>query len=291
MKSHEYKTIFCNNCGKSGHLFHQCKLPITSIGIIVIRKKHIHNTCNDTCNDINMSKYEVLLICRKNSLGFVDFMRGKYNINNRSYIQNLLEKMTIEEKRKIQTCTFDELWQELWGININNQYKNEEKISRDKLANLKRGNTRDNYDFNTLLEESSTSNIDIYDEPEWGFPKGRRNFGEKDLNCALREFEEETGFSRHDIKIIYNIFPLEEIYIGSNYKAYKHKYFIAILNDDEQLPRNEFQETEISKIEWVDINNAKTYFRDYNLEKIELMDKVSYIVQNYNMFFEINNYT
>ena len=286
MKNHEYKNIFCNNCGKSGHLFHQCKLPITSIGVIVIRKKPIHNVCNN----IITSKYEVLLICRKNSLGFVDFMRGKYNINNRSYIQNLLEKMTIEEKRKIQSCTFDELWQELWGININNQYKNEEKISRDKLANLKRGNTRDNYDFNTLLEKPSNSNIDIYDEPEWGFPKGRRNFGEKDLNCALREFEEETGFSRHDIKIIYNIFPLEEIYIGSNYKSYKHKYFIAILNNDEQQPRNEFQETEISKIEWVDINNAKTYFRDYNIEKIELMDKVSYIVQNYNMFFEINNY-
>ena len=28
--------IFCNNCGKSGHLFQQCKQPITSIGIITI---------------------------------------------------------------------------------------------------------------------------------------------------------------------------------------------------------------------------------------------------------------
>ena len=26
---------FCNNCGKHGHLFHQCKIPITSIGIVV----------------------------------------------------------------------------------------------------------------------------------------------------------------------------------------------------------------------------------------------------------------
>ena len=34
---------FCNNCGKHGHLFHQCKVPITSIGIIPIRivKKYI----------------------------------------------------------------------------------------------------------------------------------------------------------------------------------------------------------------------------------------------------------
>jgi len=26
-----------NNCGKQGHLFHQCKLAITSYGIIVCR--------------------------------------------------------------------------------------------------------------------------------------------------------------------------------------------------------------------------------------------------------------
>ena len=26
---------FCNNCGRHGHLFHQCKNPITSMGMIV----------------------------------------------------------------------------------------------------------------------------------------------------------------------------------------------------------------------------------------------------------------
>ena len=27
--------IFCNNCGNNGHLFYQCKKPITSIGILL----------------------------------------------------------------------------------------------------------------------------------------------------------------------------------------------------------------------------------------------------------------
>ena len=31
------KHTFCNNCGKNGHVFHQCKQPITSIGIIAFR--------------------------------------------------------------------------------------------------------------------------------------------------------------------------------------------------------------------------------------------------------------
>ena len=28
----------CSNCGKNGHLFQQCKYPITSVGIIAFRK-------------------------------------------------------------------------------------------------------------------------------------------------------------------------------------------------------------------------------------------------------------
>ena len=30
-------TNICNNCGKQGHMFNQCKLPIISYGIIVFR--------------------------------------------------------------------------------------------------------------------------------------------------------------------------------------------------------------------------------------------------------------
>ena len=82
--SYVKNNIFCNNCGKSGHLFHQCKLPITSIGVIAIRKVE--------------HEIQTLLILRKNSLGFVDFMRGKYNINNIKYIINLFNKMSSEER-------------------------------------------------------------------------------------------------------------------------------------------------------------------------------------------------
>jgi 8-oxo-dGTP pyrophosphatase MutT (NUDIX family) len=42
-------------------------------------------------------------------------------------------------------------------------------------------------------------------EPEWGFPKGRRNYNEKDIDCALREFSEETGYSKYSLKNIENI--------------------------------------------------------------------------------------
>lgn len=259
--------IFCNNCGKSGHLFHQCKLPITSIGIITIRKVE---------NDI-----EILLIRRKNSLGFVDFMRGKYNINNFRYIVNLFNKMTNKERNLILTKDFSYLWKYLWGSNINNQYKNEEKNSQEKLNILKEGIMVDNKFINISIIIENTE--EEYDEPEWGFPKGRRNYQEKDISCAIREFEEETGYLKNNINLVYNLFPIEEIYTGSNYKSYKHKYYIAFMNNNNN-PSNFFQETEISKIMWVKLNHASNYIRKYNIEKINIINKLIKITNNYSIY-------
>ena len=77
---------YCNNCGKQGHLYHQCKMPITSIGIIVFRY-----------NDANI---EYLMIRRKDTLGYLDFMRGKYSVYNKEYIMNMIKQMTTEEKER-----------------------------------------------------------------------------------------------------------------------------------------------------------------------------------------------
>lgn len=265
--SYVKNNIFCNNCGKSGHLFHQCKLPITSIGVIAIRKVD--------------DGIQTLLIRRKNSLGFVDFMRGKYNINNIKYIINLFNKMSSEERELILTRDFSYLWKYLWGSNINNQYKNEERVSQEKLNSLKEGITIDGrfIDISVIIDSTEES----YCEPEWGFPKGRRNYQERDICCAIREFEEETGYLKGDINILYNLFPIEEIYTGSNYKSYKHKYYIAFMNSNDE-PENKFQETEISKIKWVNIEDASTYIRSYNIEKINIINKLIMIKNNYSIY-------
>ena len=73
---------FCNNCGKLGHSYHKCRRPIISLGIIVFR----YNP------DI-----EFLLVRRRNTLGYVDFIRGKYELKNIHYIQSLINIMTDDE--------------------------------------------------------------------------------------------------------------------------------------------------------------------------------------------------
>ena len=258
---------FCNNCGKHGHLFHQCKNPITSIGIIVFN--------NNTPN------IEYLMVRRKDSLGYVDFMRGKYPLFNKRYLLNIITEMTNEEKNKLLTKDFDELWTELWGEYIGIQYRGEEKTSCEKFNSLKIGITLPNNEYNlkTLIEMCKNN----WNEPEWGFAKGRRNYQERDLNCALREFEEETGCSKNSLKLIQNIVPIEELFTGSNYKSYKHKYYIAYMHKDNN-PLTNFQKSEISKVEWLPFNECLKIIRPYNLERIDILKKVDSILTTYKFY-------
>jgi ADP-ribose pyrophosphatase YjhB (NUDIX family) len=256
---------FCNNCGKHGHLFHQCKNPITSIGIIVFNN--------------NAPEMEYLMIRRKDSLGYVDFLRGKYPLFNKRYLLNIINEMTNSEKEKLLTKDFDELWEELWGDFIGIQYRGEEKTSREKFNSLKMGITlsNDEYNLQNLIDHCQEN----WTEPEWGFAKGRRNYQERDLNCALREFEEETGCSKNSIKLIQNLLPIEELFTGSNYKSYKHKYYVAYMDKQEE-PFINYQKSEVSKVEWLSFTECKKIIRPYNLERIDTLKKVNHILSYYN---------
>ena len=254
--------IYCNNCGKNGHLYHQCKLPITSIGIVSFR---IYN-----------NKPEFLMIRRKDTLGHVDFMRGKYSINNKEYILNMLNQMTIQEKENIKTCDFETLWKNIWGDNksLSIQYKNEETISREKYNHLKGGVQFNDkiYTLTDLIEESNASSQWL--ESEWGFPKGRRNHKETDYDCAIREFSEETGYNPKLLENIQNIIPYEEIFTGSNYKSYKHKYFVMFMSHVNSMCENKFERTEVSKMEWKSYEECISSIRPYNVEKKRTLTKI-----------------
>ena len=99
----------------------------------------------------------------------------------------------------------------------------------------------------------------------------------------MREFEEETGFDKSQLSIIQNVLPLEEIYTGSNFKSYKHKYFIANISNN-SFPKSNFQESEVSRIDWKKYNDTINHIRKYNLEKIDLIKQVNKILERYNLY-------
>ena len=260
----------CNNCGKQGHLFHQCKLPITSYGIILFRKIK--------------DEIQYLMIRRKDSFGYIDFMRGKYSPYNIFQLQKIIDEMSILEKTRILSDPFDQLWIQMWGETTNVQYKNEELSSSKKMDLIRNGViiNDENVTLKSIVENSKTE----WNETEWEFPKGRRNNKEKDLECALREFEEETGISKNKINVVENILPFEEIFIGTNHKSYKHKYFLAYMEEENEeiTDLEHYQITEVSKIEWKTIDKCLESIRPYNLEKKKLITNINKVLEEYRLY-------
>ena len=74
----------CNNCGKKGHMYKDCKLPVTSCGHIIFRDDGVEP--------------KVLMIQRKDSLCYIDFLRGKYDMRDLKYIQVLIDKCSKTNK-------------------------------------------------------------------------------------------------------------------------------------------------------------------------------------------------
>lgn len=312
------KKNYCINCGKNGHISKKCLCPIISIGIICIKiniddidlnslitySKKIQNNYMFHIDEINKLKklklkldifiqnmndnIEYLLIRRRNSLNYVEFIRGKYDIYNLDYLIKSFNFITIDEKNMIKNNDFDVLWKELWGndINYNN---NEYNDSKEKFNLLKNGFYIKKNEINIFVSVDILINDSIYNftEPEWGYPKGRRNMKEKNIECAKREFEEETLIKIDNINII-NITPLEETYIASNGLKYKHIYYISQLkNKNIELKidiNNICQKIEVSDINWFKFNDAINILRDYNIEKknilLNLHFNIKYIVQN-----------
>ena len=92
--------IFCNNCGKQGHVFHSCKLPIISNGLIVYRE---NKNVNDSLKTKN--KYEYLMIQRKDTLGYVDFLRQIFYTQQALFIK-YFQRNDHSEKMKIKNLIF-----------------------------------------------------------------------------------------------------------------------------------------------------------------------------------------
>jgi len=304
------KDFYCLNCGKNDHIFKNCKDPITSYGIILIsldgidekikdiitqnmNVNHIIDKIDNSINNgimIDNSKdielfcqiknyIKFLLIQRKHTLGFIEFIRGRYSIDNIDGIIFLFKQMTHNEINKIKICDFDTLWDEVWGENKNKvSYQVEYTLSKDKFNKLK------NDDNGYLNLDFYLDNIvPSWETPEWGFPKGRRNMKENDIICALREFKEETNYKDSDITLLDKVQPIEEVFIGTNGITYKHIYYIAIAKTD-KIPsvdiNNKNQCHEIGDIKYLTYEDTIKAIRPYHLERQKLVTKLYIHVMN-----------
>ena len=283
------------NCGIHGHNYRSCIAPITSYGMIIFRvkggwnqsKELVQNMSSISGLEHSVQNIQYLLIQRKDSLGFVDIMRGKYKVDDVDYIMNQLNGLTAVEKEKILNVPFDTLWKDLWGIDPDapsHSYRNEKEVAKGKLEALRAGfnhpETGEEIKLETLMGRVKTSWI----TPEWGFPKGRRDHNESEFTCALREVFEETGLTDKDICFIRNLLPIQETFFGTNRLHYCHKYYLSYMAAEKEIsidPANKLMMREIGNIGWFSLEEALERIRPDNVEKKEILLKASSLLRNY----------
>jgi hypothetical protein len=244
--------IFCTNCGKNEHKIKDCTEPITSCGIILYTF------------DPKKNKLMYLMICRKHTIGFVELIRGRYNITDYHYINALTRVLTHNEANQCLNTSHEQLWDGIWNgkTNKNDFWRKEYINSQNKW----------NQSFQLISSSILQSNY-RYEYPEWGFPKGRRNYKERNLQTAIRELYEETNITADSYSILPNQEPIIEEYISYDGKSYRNIYYLARLNIWVNL--NILEHNEVSRVRLLTYDTCLNRVRNYEEHKRILLNKIN----------------
>lgn len=142
-------------------------------------------SCGIACLKFENNKYHVLLIRKRSTYAFINFVNGKYTYKCK--LSELLNKMTVEEKQIILSFNYDFIFYQAFGMMPNDLFLSRFQIGKSKFNNLDKNKLKD------LINKSACI------QPIWDFPKGKHEPGEGNFECAIREFEEETNCKDYDI--------------------------------------------------------------------------------------------
>lgn len=288
MQRTQQQPNFCTNCGGHGHQFKQCIAPVTSYGVIMVRTTpgfdiaQVLATNPDFVTGMENQPLQFLLIMRRDSLGFIELIRGRYKVHDVDYIRLHLGGITEDERKRYKEGPFDALWNSMWGLNHSHLYKNEFENAKAKWEQIHAG-VVDASGKRWTIDELIATAGPAAETPEWGFPKGRRDATESDYVCAMREMYEETGVKEEDVIPIQNIEPLTESFFGSNHVHYCHKYFIVWVPDTVNItfdPTNEHMRREIGDLQWMSLEKALSVLRPENVEKKEVLLRAASLFRN-----------
>lgn len=257
-------------------------LTKTSIGIILVKPGVIN------------SPPEVLLVHKRYTYVFNDFVNGNYiylHHDNSSFflkkkytimsVESLLENMTTDELLDILSLNFEQMW---YRINL--------QVNKNDANYIKKYNKfkSEFLDFdNGQKLINMIKSIKVRGSLLWEVPKGRKNNKESDLECAMREVEEETGIKKKYYVLVPNI-KKKISYISNNVK-YVFVYFIAFANSKllrnkinskiyqtQMLSKNDIRE--VSEIGWFNLQYIKL-FDNGSGHLLSLIKPAFSIVKNY----------
>lgn len=154
-----------------------------------------------------------LLHQKRDTFAYVEFVRGLWNYETQ--VPTLFSHMTIDERQRLTRYTFRELWDDLWVDTTSPMYEDGYHRALKKFETLSDS-------LPTYLRNTETHLC----TPHWAFPKGRRENNESPLQCAKREFTEETRLDSEKLNIHYFDTMYEDFY-GLNGKHFETLYYLA----------------------------------------------------------------
>lgn len=178
---------------------------VTSYGLILF---HVHQEDGEP---------RFLLYQRRDSFQYLEFIRGLWR--SEAKLPELFAGMTREERQRLHEFTFVELWNDLWVDHTCYSFKKGFARAKHKYDSL-----RQEEDKIKFYLDSTTSTVNA---PPWGFPKGRKHSTEEYIECAVREFVEETKIPSETFRVWEHLLPRVETVKGFDDKVYKAHYFIA----------------------------------------------------------------
>lgn len=241
-------------------------MKVSKISVGIMCWKHTHDG------------YKVLIERKRCTYAFIEFAHGHYNSHNETRIKYLLNNMTVNEKIDILSLEFGVIWHRVWLYNPENIYTVTHSY-RKKAQKFNNSFVRDGgVKLRRLLAD--TSNIDT----DWEFPKGRKksNF-ELDVQCAIREFREETNIKHSDYKILFDIDPITYSH-SDQYVNYVNKYYTAIVKPGKHCkPKIIFeckdQLSEVDALRWTSLRELAVLDPTGRLHKLA-KQSLKYLKQN-----------
>lgn len=251
------RAVTCSNCSGRGHLFKECKKPIRSYGVLA--------WTFDAKGELR-----ICLIQRRHTISYEAFIRGKYDIDE---LKLHRERMTIHEKHAIQNNDWDVLYDNI----MNNKQIHDTRPNSNLYSQRERQRAKHLYD-SINIEKLFENTPETITEPTWEFPKGRKFLQETEQECALREFQEETGIPLEDVTIITNFHSpiwFEEVFCGINKRQYHNRYLLAYLKPDSKGPfidkTNDSQMSEVQDSRYFTFDEAMAIIHPFHQEKQECL--------------------
>ncbi len=219
------------------------------------------------------NEIEILLVRKRYTYHFAEFVMGNYVISDDSKILHLINRMNIEEKIDLLSLDFDKIWYRFCLIDPTT-YTNTEVCRSyfDQKFYLRCKRKFDETFLRRMPEynrmKKLLNNSDSRDTI-WELPKGKRsNNHETELNCAIREFYEETRISANQYTILHNLGVFTTSHQSSK-NTYISKYYVAVMNISFEInhkytnPKmnyeNRQQLAEISDVKWMTLSELKIH--------------------------------